>query len=154
MLCQLECFPCRIKLDLQGLVGLAILKLVDFAVANVVVRISERANTRFCNIAPGLLVLPRAVQVQGCRQCDLDIITCVEGEKLSVDVELEAGGAVEGAGCDARGSVVLLVVDGTDGELVLEEERVTGCFGHFIEECEGLICGEFGVVGRGGRESA
>lgn len=75
-------------------------------------------------IPPPLAVIFAAVEGKRGREQDLQAVADGAGEELGVDVEGQGGVAVFGVGGEAGDAVVLLRVDGGEGEGVGEEVGV------------------------------
>lgn len=75
-------------------------------------------------VPPALPVVLAAVERKRRSEQDLQAVADGAGEELGVDVERDGGVAVFGVGAEAGDAVVLLRVDGGEGEGVGEEVGV------------------------------
>lgn len=118
------------KTGIHSLAGLvAVLKLVELAMAHVVEHISEgglAAVARAADIPPALEVVLGAIERQRRREHHVDGFADGEGVQLGVDVEGHDGLGVGRGSPDAGNAVVLGLVEGGDGEVLVEERGVGG----------------------------
>lgn len=117
--------------NVQGLICLAILELVDLAVAHVVVSIGKSPHIGFGQVSPALVVVAGSVEVQGRSQAYFHVVARVDVQQFGVDIELHSGVVVVGLRGEARGSVVLFVILGRNLELILKENRIICGIRHF-----------------------
>ena len=130
---------------------LSVLKLVDLAMAHIVVPIRESGLgvASLGHVSPALFIVLAAVEGQGGGEDDLERLAHAAGVELCVDVQAHVDGLVDvgGFAIETRDSVVLLGVDILDPELLLEEVGIAcesrhGCWC----ECGSSLLGLLEIV--------
>jgi hypothetical protein len=113
---------------------ISILKLVNLAMADIVKQIGKRSLATLSaspNIPPSLIIVLASIQCQRAGEDHMQRLTNDAWVQLRVDVEDEGCLRVVGCCADAGDAVVFGVVDGGDGEVLVEELGVARHAGHF-----------------------
>lgn len=126
---------CVLKMDSHGVSVVCLLKLVDLAMADIVVKVGNRRRriTSLAHVPPALLLLLASIQGQRRRQDHVQSIRDGAGEELNVDVEGHDGLRIGRRARDASDAIVLGLVIVGHREGFLKESGVAA--GH---------CGQFG----------